>query len=113
MAPSPTQQEARGLPAPRQKVAQPERAVPQWAAAREALTTSPAAAPEPLPAAALERPAAATPEPGLERRVATLEDLALQQARAVGPAVWEWPAAGVVRVGEVARGVRSVEWAAH
>src|SRR6478736_4900569 len=95
MAQSPTQQEPRGLPAPRQEVAQPEQAVPQRAAARE-------------------RPAAAMPEPGQERRAAELEDLALQQARAVGPAVREWPAAaGVVRAGEAARGVRSAEWAAH
>jgi len=102
------------LPAPRQKVAQPERVVPQRAAARQALNTSPAAALESPPAAALERPAAAMPEPGHERREAPLEHLALQQARAVGPAVREWPAAaGVVRVGKVDPEVRSVEWAAH
>lgn len=92
------------MPAPRQKLAQPERAVLQRAAAREALTTS--------LAAALKAPA--TQEPGQGLQVAELEELALQQARAVGPAGWEWPAGpGGVRVGEVALGVRSVERAAH
>jgi len=77
MARSPTQQEHRGLAAPRQKMAQPEPAVLRPALAREALTTSAAAALGPPPAVALERPAVATPERDLERRVATLAVLAL------------------------------------